>query len=463
MYTIEEGVYKDPDYSGFKKISHLSNSEFNVGIFLNPYYFSEEDLICLRNFQALKSKTTPIQSSQQKVIEMEDSQMTDMKQIFQNQLLSDYVRLMMINMKQLEFKRNQEIVFLNKGDEALIKYKKKVNSQGTEIFDDYSISRRIIRWHGESKGHYFSGSVFEENRNGNGYYKWPCGDDYLGYWLQNKMNGIGLYTDLKGTKSVGFFKKDKKVGIWIEISNDEIYIKNYTSSDNNEFYRLWLNDEGVVEECSDDKIDDYENETLRVQFPLNQSELIKKREQLYKLYKNFLDKFENYKNVYQLITIGHIEENKNWICEVENERWREEIDGRPTGTYILTKDPEEKFYVGEITHCNDRVGFGYLRIDDTDFMGNWVGDELFGYALVTYENGDRYYGQINDFEKKDIGLYEYLNGDILITNYVKDSREGNGLLFSNGIEYDVTFEDDDLVSIEIRVEISIEFAEQVEE
>lgn len=54
----------------------------------------------------------------------------------------------------------------------------------------------------------------------------------------------------------------------------------------------------------------------------------------------------------------------------------------------------------------------------------------YGFVTMSYQNGDRYVGEVYQRRRHGYGLYYYANGDIWFGPYSNDQRNGYGILFS---------------------------------
>ena len=110
-------------------------------------------------------------------------------------------------------------------------------------------------------------------------------------------------------------------------------------------------------------------------------------------------------------------------------------------------------------------GTCYNRYGDVIYFGNFENDmpiekypteedfSSYQFSLIEYDNGDKYFGEINEYSLDGYGIYIWTNGDLWIGNFKKDQRNGIGIyLFYNAEWATLNCKYDDCIQMTSSVE-----------
>ena len=65
-----------------------------------------------------------------------------------------------------------------------------------------------------------------EDRHGLGCYRWPNGQEYIGQFSFNKVDGLGVFRR-NGMYELGVFTSKRKNGVFIEFNSNYLWIRRY--------------------------------------------------------------------------------------------------------------------------------------------------------------------------------------------------------------------------------------------
>lgn len=106
-------------------------------------------------------------------------------------------------------------------------------------------------------------------------------------------------------------------------------------------------------------------------------------------------------------------------------------------TKIINNRDKASLYVGELD--SERYhGIAYAEYKNECYLGTFRDGKMHGDGVLTYSNGDVYYGKyINDC-REGRGTYYFANGDYYIGEWKENQRHGNGRYFNH--ENKLTYE-----------------------
>lgn len=89
-----------------------------------------------------------------------------------------------------------------------------------------------------------------------------------------------------------------------------------------------------------------------------------------------------------------------------------------------------------------RSGKGLLQTKHFKIVGEWLNDDLTGYAEVTYSNGDIYLGEYRDSMKTGTARYFFRDGSKFEGLFEFDRMVRGKMLYSDGSIYEGEFSAD---------------------
>lgn len=188
---------------------------------------------------------------------------------------------------------------------------------------------------------------------------------YLGYYLDNKYHGIGIFIREDGYYYQGEFRNGKKTGFGIEVYNNKYSYKGF-------FYNNKFNGYGVYYSYSSNAL----------------------------YCGNFLNNLKE--------GIGYLEYCKDKNTHISNN------NNNNINTY----------YCGQWQN-NNRNGFGYCKyLDGHSYLGNWNDNKMHGYGEFKWVMGDSYKGEFFEDLKHGYGIYYYKNNSYLEGNWKYNLKEG---------------------------------------
>ena len=170
----------------------------------------------------------------------------------------------------------------------------------------------------------------------------------------------------------------------------------------------------------------------------------------YEIYDNLLKNYDNKKRNYELFQ--NLDEiNKNMIIDNLND-----IDGNNNISYKLTKliDLYNKMsnseqdsnrtityqngdkYVGDLKNGLKHGKGIYYYENGNKYEGDWKDDKKEGRGTFYFVNGDKYEGECKNDKANGKGVKYFKNGDIYDGDWKDDTMEGRGILYSaNGSKF----------------------------
>ncbi|CAF3467181.1 unnamed protein product [Rotaria socialis] len=267
-------------------------------------------------------------------------------------------------------------------------------------------------------GSRYEGALEDNKRHGKGSFYRANGEKYIGTWMDDEINGQGVYTWPSGTRYEGNWKDGKQYG------NGTLH-----ASDGRIYVGLWINGTmdgyGICTWSNRDRYEGYWKNSKRNGYGMHYFSDGRKYTG------NWVNGMMNGHGIYTWPNRDRYE--GDW----ENRRRHgygtmEFSDGRKYvgywcnntmnghGTYTW---PNRDRYDGHWKN-NRRDGYGIMDFaDGRKYMGNWFNDTMNGQGSCTWPNGDRYDGYWKDGRKDGQGTY-----------YFYDGRTSNGIWIDDIIQ-----------------------------
>ncbi|CAF2063927.1 unnamed protein product [Rotaria magnacalcarata] len=221
-------------------------------------------------------------------------------------------------------------------------------------------------------GSRYEGALEDNKRHGKGSFYRANGEKYIGTWMDDEINGQGVYTWLSGTRYEGNWKDGKQYGNGtLHAADGRIYVGHWING--------IMNGYGICTWPNRDRYEgDWENRRRHGYGTMDFSDGRK--------------------------YVGY------WCNNTMNEH----------GTYTW---PNHDRYDGHWKN-NRRDGYGIIDFaDGRKYMGNWFNDTMNGQGSCMWPNGDRYDGYWKDDRKNGQGTY-----------YFSDGRTSNGIWIDDIIQ-----------------------------
>ena len=170
----------------------------------------------------------------------------------------------------------------------------------------------------------------------------------------------------------------------------------------------------------------------------------------YEIYDNLITNYDNKKRNYELFQ--NLDEiNKNMIIDNLND-----IDGNNNTSYKLTKlielynkmsnsyqDSNRTItyengdkYVGDLKNGLKNGKGIYFYANGNKYEGDWKDDKKEGRGTFSFVNGDRFEGECKNDKANGKGVKYFKNGDIYDGDWKDDAMDGRGILYSaNGSKF----------------------------
>ena len=251
-----------------------------------------------------------------------------------------------------------------------------------------------------SNGDVFFGGLEAGNFEGSGHYLWGNHSAYIGQWKQGKRHGSGLLIDLNsGLKKGNFSANTFTEGLVLQ-TNNNTYYGEYKRGNTGEGIYLWNNGALYMGSWKDGF--------------MTGSGLYLQPNRSFKR-----GRFDS--NVFAEGTAMLLyQDGKVYIGDV--------LGGFCHGEGILLGS-SGSIFTGNWTY-GKQLGQGFAALPNYDFLvGEFSGQLLeSGKALVTYENGDKFYGQIEGGRRMGCGAYLWKNGTMYSGNWVHEEIEGKAFV-----------------------------------
>jgi len=234
------------------------------------------------------------------------------------------------------------------------------------------------------------------------------GDEYVGDWQDNKLNGQGLATYSSGQKYVGEFKNGKRDGNGIlTFLGGQKYVGEFKDGNYGGHGALTLsNGEKYVGEFKDGK----ENGQGTYTFPSGEE---------------YVGEFKNDQKDGQF-TVTYPNGDK-YVGQFKDDK----KNGKGAYTYH-----DGKKYLGEFKDGNENGQGTYTFPSGEEYVGEFRDDAKNGQFTATYPNGDKYVGQFKDDKKNGQGAYTFKDGKKYVGEFKDGNYDGQGALtYANGEKY----------------------------
>ena len=250
-----------------------------------------------------------------------------------------------------------------------------------------------------TNGDVYFGGLENSDFEGIGQYLWGNRSAYIGQWKQGKRHGSGLLIDPAGFK-LGNFTFNTFTQGQILLTHSDIYYGGYRNGSKGEGIYHWNNGALYMGSWQDGLMS---GSGLYIQPNMS----FKK------------GTFEA--NNFALgTTLRRYQDGRIYMGSVVNDR--------PHGQGV-TVETDGSIFSGNWTD-GKRDGFGFAALPNLDFfVGEFAGQSLKrGKALVTYENGDKFYGEIEDGQRIGCGAYLWENGTVYSGHWTQNEMAGRGFL-----------------------------------
>lgn len=352
------------------------------------------------------------------------------------------------------------------------------------IIDNYGslgVANGIVTQRYDS-GNFYTGTIKNGDRNGNGSMYYADGEKYDGNWLNGEMSGFGIFYYAEGTVYEGNWKNDKMNGQGIiHLSNGDRYEGNWENGvlqgkgtfvwDNgNKYEGSFLNGklsgQGTFYWIKGDKyVGGFENGKMSgkgIKYCTNGDVLegvwandslcglatctSAKGDKYVGYFHNDMlngkgtayfrsgDKYEGeWKN-----SLFHGYGTFTWKNGTTYKGQFENNLMHGKGEYIWNTCER---YVGDFAYdMKSGTGTMYFTTDDV-YTGEWSNDMENGQGTFLWQNGDKYTGEFKDHRISGWGTCIWQNGDKYEGNYLNSNRHGKGTYtWYNGDKYIGDFE-----------------------
>lgn len=267
----------------------------------------------------------------------------------------------------------------------------------------------------QPSGDTYVGQFLDDAYNGNGTYIWAAdGTKYIGHWEDGNFQGIGTYIQSNGTVQRGIFQDD-------EMLDDDSDIDGCINGDCNTGFGVAIYEDGSVYEGYWDS-----------QYPNGQGKMTEKDGSVYE--GEFLN---GYYEGFGVKTFpdgtqkrGLWEEDR-FVCELDPLKMKGDISGNTTNGYGIHVFDNGNYYMGYWK--DDKMsGQGTLfRQDGSQLNGCWENNQLNGFGVVTYAEGDnlyKYIGDLRDGELQGYGCMLWKDNSIYYGQLKNNTPNGQGVL-----------------------------------
>jgi len=144
---------------------------------------------------------------------------------------------------------------------------------------------------------------------------------------------------------------------------------------------------------------------------------------------------------------------KTWVQPINSEKKIKTILQIPRGQYLHEKsnlvNKNSKLIGAENRESMSIKNTAVIEYDDGSvYVGEIMGSQPDGQGTLITLNGDLFYGDWQDGKQHGRGHYLWVDGRIYIGGFKNGLRHGKGRIFKNGESYEVDFRNGDLISQE---------------
>lgn len=250
---------------------------------------------------------------------------------------------------------------------------------------------------------YYFGEWFNNQRTGQGAYKFPSGDCYYGGFKNTNKHGIGVYSYKKNEFYLGNFVDNQRTGLGVYVFSNGDFL--YGKFENGK-----IHGKAIYYHADTHKFEFnlYENGTEKQEVLNNEPFVIDGKWENSPI---LLNEFSKDAFAY---TSGTNNSGIKWEFNGQKKS-NGEYTGLgamewSNGSYYfgeynkgdrhgvgMYRYPENDIYYG----CNERQkfqgkGFYYISNKGKAYLGNWVNDKKEGHTFIFYQSGELYYGNFHD-------------------------------------------------------------------